>query len=154
MLEMSRQFINKDRVNRMSGDDGEAIESTLVAGELKQIKGFMDIKVIPNSSRVIDEQAEAMKLNAVADRFISDKGPFQNIPPEVFDKFLLLYLQRYGIHDAYYWVRAIREHRAKMAKNPAQPAASGGADLAEAMAGVELRNQLFNQIELQTKLVQ
>jgi hypothetical protein len=135
MLEMSRQFINKDRVRRMSGDDDSTVENELKAGELKQIKGFMDIKVIPNSSRVIDEQAEAMKLNAVADRFISDKGPFQNIPPEVFDKFLLLYLQRYGIHDAYYWVRAIREHRAKMAKNPAQPAASGGADLAEAMAG-------------------
>jgi len=137
MLEMSRQFINKDRIRRMAGEIEAVDEKTLSAGELKQIKGFMDIKVIPNSSRVIDEQAEAMKLNAVADRFVSGKGPFQNVPPEVYEKFLLLYLQKYGIHDAYYWVRAIRENRLKATKNPAQPGvqADGASAAADALMG-------------------
>ena len=116
MLEMSRQFINKDRVTRMAGDLGEAIEKKIKASDLKQIKGFMDIKVIPNSAMVIDQQAEAMKLNSVADRFVAGKGPFANIPPEVYEKFLLKYLQSYQIHDAIYWVRAVREARIESEK--------------------------------------
>jgi len=57
-----------------------------------------------------------MKLNAVADRFISAKGPFQDIPVEVYDKFLLRYLQAYGITDAPYWIQMIRSSRDKAAK--------------------------------------
>lgn len=120
-LEMSRQFITKDRLTRMVGDMGNIEEKKLKASDLKQIKGFMDIRVIPNSSMAIDQQAEAMKLNSVADRFVSQKGPFANIPEEVYDKFLLKYLQAYGVTDAIYWVRAIREGRAKAATPPTEP---------------------------------
>lgn len=116
-LEMSRQFINKDRLARMVGDMGDIEEKTIKAGDLKQIKGFMDIRVIPNSSMAIDQQAEAMKLNSVADRFTSEKGPFKEIPEEVFDKFLLKYLQAYGVTDAIYWVRAKRQARLEALKN-------------------------------------
>ena len=70
ILEMSKQFINKDRMRRIIGDSGEAQESVLEAGKLKAIKGMFDIKVIPNSSMVIDQQAEAVKLNSLADRFM------------------------------------------------------------------------------------
>lgn len=122
MLEMSRQFINKDRISRMAGDFGDVEEKKINSGELKQIKGFMDIKVVPNSSRTIDEQAEAMRLEKVADRFVAGKGPFQNVPPEVYEKFLLKYLQGYGVNDAIYWVRAIREARIKAEKTPTEPA--------------------------------
>ena len=118
MLEMSRQFINKDRIRRITGETGDIEEKSIKAGDLKQIKGMFDIKVIPNSSMVIDQQAEAIKLNAVADRFVSQKGPFQNIPDAVYDRFLLKYLNAYGIHDAIYWIRAIRDNRAKLAKTP------------------------------------
>jgi len=114
ILEMSKQFINKDRMRRIIGDSGEAQESVLEAGKLKAIKGMFDIKVIPNSSMVIDQQAEAVKLNSLADRFMSEKGPFADIPNEVFDKFLLKYLPLYGVTDAVYWVRAIRENRQKL----------------------------------------
>lgn len=126
MLEMSRQFISKDRVRRMTGELEDLEEKTLKAGELKQIKGYMDIKVVPNSSMVIDQQAEALKINAVADRFISGKGPFANIPQEVYEKFLLKYLQGYGVTDAIYWVRAIREARLKAAKPKVETPAPNG----------------------------
>lgn len=111
ILEFSRQFINKDRVARMIGETGDIEERELKAGDLKTIKGFMDIKVIPNSSMAIDQQAEALKMNAVADRFLTQKGPFSNIPEEVYDKFLLKYLLAYGITDAIYWVRARKKSR-------------------------------------------
>ena len=71
----------------------------------------MDIKVVPNSPMQIDAQAEALKLNSVADRMMSEKGPFANIPPEVKEKFLLKYWQGYGITDAVYWVRAVQKFR-------------------------------------------
>lgn len=116
MLEMSRQFVNKDRVSRMIGEFGDAEAKTLKAGDLKSIKGFMDIKVIPNSSQQVDAQAEAIKLNSVADRMTSGKGPFAIIPPEVNEKFLLKYWNAYGITDAVYWVRAVRDARLKMEK--------------------------------------
>jgi hypothetical protein len=111
ILEFSRQFINKDRVARIVGETGEKEELLLKAADLKTIKGFMDIKVIPNSSMVIDQQAEALKMNAIADRFLTQKGPFANIPEEVYDKFLLKYLMAYGITDAVYWVRERRKAR-------------------------------------------
>lgn len=118
MLEFSRQFINKDRVRRIVGETGSVTEKTAKAGDLKSIKGMMDIRVIPNSSMLIDQQAEAMRLDKVADRFTSQKGPFQNIPNEVYDKFLLKYLQAYGVHDAMYWVRIIQEQRKAAVENP------------------------------------
>jgi hypothetical protein len=120
MLEMSRQFINKDRVRRIEGEAGQIEEQKVQAGMLKAIKGMFDIKVIPNAAMVIDQQAEAMKMNAVADRFVSQKGPFANIPPEVYDKFLLDYLQAYGVTDAVYWIRLIKQAREKAP--PPQPA--------------------------------
>lgn len=116
ILEMSKQFINKDRIIRQFGADGEAVSKEVSASKLKSIKGIMDMKVIPNSSMVIDEQAEAVKLNALADRFLTNKGPFENIPSEVYDKFLLKFLQVYGIHDAMYWIREIKKNREKLAK--------------------------------------
>lgn len=114
ILEFSRQFINKDRVSRMIGDTGDLEEQTLKAGDLKTIKGFMDIKVIPNSAMVIDQQAEALKMNAIADRFLTQKGPFTGIPEEVYDKFLLKYLLAYGVTDAIYWVRARKKQRMEL----------------------------------------
>jgi len=116
ILEFSRQFINEDRVARIIGETGDIEEKTLKAADLKTIKGFMDIKVIPNSSMVIDQQAEALKMNAIADRFLTQKGPFANIPEEVYDKFLLKYLLAYGITDAVYWVRARRKARLEQEK--------------------------------------
>ena len=116
MLEMSRQFINKDRIVRMVGKNGDLENKDIKAADLKMLKGFFDIKVVPNGSMVIDQQAEAMKLNALADRFMSQKGPFEMIPPEVYDKFLLRFLQTYGITDAPYWVRSIRDSREEAAK--------------------------------------
>lgn len=131
MLEMSRQFFTKDRIRRMVGDTGTIQTQEIKVANLKQIKGFMDIKVIPNSSIVIDQQAEAIKLNSIADRFMTEKGPFANVPEEVYDKFLLKYLEAYGITDAIYWVRAKQEARAKAklaettpeTKPPVQPPA-------------------------------
>jgi len=123
MLEMSRQFINKDRIVRLAGDSDLADRGTIKAGELKQIKGYLDIKAVPNATQVIDQQAEAIKMNGIADRFVSQKGPFANIPPEVYDKFLLKYLQAYNITDAVYWVRMIREARQKNQKEAEQAAA-------------------------------
>jgi hypothetical protein len=116
MLEMSKQYVSKDRVRRMAGDAGEVDQTTLEAGKLKSILGFMDISVVPNSSMVIDQQAEAMKMDKVADRFSSGKGAFANIPQEVFDKFLYKYLLAYGVTDAIYWIRQIKDARAA---NPA-----------------------------------
>lgn len=113
MLEFARQFISEDRIKRMSGDLGIVKEDRISAGGLKSIAGFMDLKVIPNSSAALDQQAEAMKLNAVADRFSTEKGAFKGIPEEVYDKFLLKYLLSQGITDAVYWVRARAEARTK-----------------------------------------
>jgi hypothetical protein len=123
-LEMARQFITKDRISRMMGDTGDIEEKKIPASDLKQIKGFMDIRVIPNSAMAIDQQAEAIKLNSVADRFMTEKGPFANIPEEVYDKFLYKFLQAYGITDAIYWVREIRKARlgAKQPEKPVEPA--------------------------------
>jgi len=126
ILEMSRQFIDEDRVKRMIGQFGEIVTSEAKVSELKSIKGFMDIRVVPNAAAVIDQQAEAMRLNSVADRFISEKGPFAEIPVEVYDKFLLKYLQGYGITDAPYWIKAIQEARAKKVKEQPAPSANGG----------------------------
>lgn len=113
ILEMSRQFIDEDRAKRMLGKFGDIVTYESKASDLKSIKGFIDIRVVPNASAVIDQQAEAIKMNSVADRFVSQKGPFANIPEEVYDKFLLKYLQGYGITDAPYWIKAIQEARAK-----------------------------------------
>ncbi len=124
ILEMSRQFIDKDRIKRMIGQFGEIVTHEAKVGDLKSIKGFMDIRVIPNASAVVDQQAEAIKLNSVADRFISEKGPFANIPDIVYDKFLLKYLQGYNITDAPYWVKAIQEARAKALKLESKPTPS------------------------------
>ena len=126
ILEMSRQFIDKPRYKRLSGDLSPQDEqfATIHPDKLKSIKGFMDIKVVPNSSMQLDQQAEAMRLNAVADRMMAGKGPFENIPPSVYDKFLLKYLQVNGINDAVYWVREIqkaREEVEKQAKEQPQP---------------------------------
>lgn len=120
ILEMSRQFLDKDRTKRMLGQFGEIVERSAKVSDLKSIKGFIDIRVVPNASAVIDQQAEAMKLNSVADRFVSEKGPFAQIPSEVYDKFLLKYLQGYGITDAPYWIKAIQEARSKKEKVPAE----------------------------------
>lgn len=118
ILEMSRQFIGKDRTKRMLGEFGKIEEQTAKVSDLKSIKGFMDVKVVPNASAVIDQQAEALRLNSVADRFVSQKGPFANIPEAVYDKFLLKYLQGYGITDAPYWIKAIQESRVKKQGQP------------------------------------
>ncbi len=127
MLEFSRQFISKDRVRRVSGDMGHTVEQKISAGDLKSIAGFMDLKVVPNSSMVIDQQAEAMRLNGVADRFATEKGAFKDMPDEVYDKFLLKFLQANGITDAIYWVRARQEARAAMkAKGETVDQNSGG----------------------------
>lgn len=115
ILEFSKQFINEDRIRRQFGDH-EVEEKSVRAAHLKSIKGLMDIKVLPNSARAIDEQAEAMKLNTLYDRMVAGKGPFENVPSEIFDKFLLKYLPLYGIHDAIYWVRVMREERDKQSK--------------------------------------
>lgn len=109
ILEFSRQFMSKDRIVRYAGDTGSITEDKIEVGKLKSIQGFMDLSVIPNSSQVIDQQAEALKLNAIADRMGTDKPPFNGIPQSVMNKFLLKYFQAYGIHDAVYWVRAIEE---------------------------------------------
>lgn len=116
ILELSKQFIVKDRVQRYFGENEEAIEKKVSARELKSIKGMMDIKVVPNSSMVIDQQAEAMKMNALADRIVMNKGPFEAWPADVYDKFLLKYLPLYGVTDAPYWVRIIKEQRQKTEK--------------------------------------
>lgn len=121
MLEFARQFISEDRIKRISGDLGEIMENKISVGGLKSIAGFMDMKVVPNSSAALDQQAEAMKLNAVSDRFSTEKGAFKDIPDEVYDKFLLKYLLSQGITDAVYWVRARAEAREKAKAQP-QPA--------------------------------
>lgn len=118
ILELSRQFINKDRIARITGDamlEAEELNPTIKAGELKQIKGYMDIVATPNSTMVIDQQAEAMQLSSVADRLSTQKGPFQNIPDSIYDKFLLKYFKAYGMHDAVYWIKEIKAARAKAA---------------------------------------
>lgn len=130
ILEMSRQFMNKDRIARTVGEFGNIDEKKIKASDLKSIKGFMDIKVVPNSAMVVDQQVEAIRLNGVADRFVSEKGPFAGIPSEVYDKFLTRFLSAYGISDAIHWVRLIKENREKLAKEekkaaketPANPA--------------------------------
>lgn len=127
MLEMSRQFIDKDRIKRMVGKSGDIEEATVKASELKAIKGFMDIKVVPNGSMVVDQQAEIMKFNTLADRFVSQKGPFEGIPPEVYDKFLLRFLQLYGITDAPYWIRTIKESRKELEKEQEKAASAPAA---------------------------
>lgn len=129
ILELSRQFINKDRFVRLAGRGTEEDQRVLIkAADLKQIKGFMDIKVTPNSATVIDQQAEIMRMNAVADRFSAGKGPFANIPQEVFDQFLLKYLQINGFNDAVYWVRMIREARDKAQKDVKKDATNPGGE--------------------------
>lgn len=134
MLEFSRQFISEDRIKRKAGDMGVVTENKISAGGLKSIKGFMDMSVIPNSSAVLDQQAEAMKVNAVADRFATEKGAFKDMPDEVYDKFLYKYLKTQGFTDAIYWVRA------KIEAREAAKAAGGGAtpqpDPAPAPAGL------------------
>ena len=116
ILEMSRQYVNKDRISRIVGEFGDEQIYSAKESDLKSIKGMMDIRVIPNSAHVVDQQAEAIRLNAVADRFVSQKGPFANIPPEVYEKFLLTYLRSQGITDSPYWVKTIRDARLKAAK--------------------------------------
>lgn len=116
ILELSRQYINKNRVKRMVGETGEIEEKLLKASDLKTIKGFMDIKILPNSAMAVDQQAEAMRMNTIADRFTLQKGPFANIPEEVYDKFLLKYLLANGITDAVYWVRMRQKARLEQKK--------------------------------------
>ncbi len=113
ILEMSKQYMNEDRIKRIVGEFGDEQIYNAKESDLKSIKGMMDIRVIPNSAHVVDQQAEAIRLNAVADRFVSQKGPFENIPPEVYDKFLLVYLRSQGITDAPYWVKQVRDARIK-----------------------------------------
>lgn len=111
ILEFSRQFMSKDRVTRMAGDMGTVEEKKISVAKLKSIVGFMDMQVVPNSAQSQDVQAEAMRLNAMADRFQTAQGAFKDIPNEVYDKFLLKYFTANGIADAVYWVRAISEAR-------------------------------------------
>lgn len=111
MLEFSRQFMSKDRVVRMAGDTAAIEEKKISIAKLKNISGFMDMQVVPNSAMAQDVQAEAMRLNAMADRFQTAQGAFKDIPNEVYDKFLLKYFIANGITDAAYWVRAISEAR-------------------------------------------
>lgn len=140
MLEFSRQFMSKDRVRRITNETGENIDQKISASGLKSIAGFMDLNVVPNSSMVIDQQAEAMRLNGVADRFATEKGAFKDIPDEVYDKFLLKFLQANGVTDAVYWVRARQEARVKAkasGETPEQGGGGTGADmLKQAMASV------------------
>ncbi|RMD72228.1 MAG: hypothetical protein D6822_01680, partial [Cyanobacteria bacterium J149] len=116
MLEMARQFINKDRVVRIMGEktlEHKADFYKIKAADLKSIKGFMDIQVIPSSTRAVDEQAEAMKLNGLADRIALQKPPFDRMTPELYDRFLLKYLPLFGFRDAIYWVRSMRGQEGK-----------------------------------------
>lgn len=112
ILEMSRQFINEDRVVRIIGEKSLLYDSDfykISALELKKIKGFMDIKIIPSSTRAIDEQAEVMKLNGLVDRVGSGRPPFDRITPELHERLLLKYLPLFGFKDASYWIRKMRE---------------------------------------------
>jgi hypothetical protein len=112
ILEMSRQYINSDRVVRLVGEKSLLYDSEfykIEASQLKKIKGFMDIKVIPSSTRAVDEQAEAMKLNGLADRIGIGRPPFDRITPELQERFLLKYLPLFGFRDASYWIRKMRE---------------------------------------------
>jgi hypothetical protein len=142
MLEFSRQFMSKDRVMRVAGDLGAVSEKKIEAAKLKSIQGFMDMKVVPNSSMVIDQQAEAMKLNAMADRFQTNQGAFKDIPNEVYDKFLYKYFIANGITDAIYWVRAISAARSgkkdggTVTPDPDQRGGAGGMLPPEALAAM------------------
>lgn len=142
MLEFSKQFMSKERVLRMAGDLGSISEKKIEPAKLKSIAGFIDMKVVPNSSMVIDQQAEAMRLNAMADRFQTNKGAFKDIPNEVYDKFLYKYFLANGITDAIYWVRAIAQARSGKGENGTvtpdpEEAAAGGVppQVLAAMAG-------------------
>lgn len=139
MLEFSRQFISKDRILRLSGDMGHVSEKRISASGLKSIVGFMDLSVIPNSAMVVDQQAEAIRMNAVADRFASEKGAFKDMPDEVNDKMLFQFLKAYGITDAVYWVRARQEAReAAKKRGETTNSATGGTGkelLEKALAG-------------------
>lgn len=111
MLEMARQFFDKDRIARLTGQAGEVEQEfyTIEVSKLKSIKGYMDIQVIPSSTRAIDEQAEAMKLNGLLDRMGSGKPPFDKMTPNLYYRFLLKYLPLFGFHDAIYWIREMRK---------------------------------------------
>lgn len=118
ILEFSRQFFDADRTARLTGEQGTRDLKVEVA-DLKSIRGFMDIRVTPDSAMVVDQQADAMRMNAVADRLTVGKGPFANVPEEVYDMFFTKYLQAYGIHDAPLWARQRREAREKLG-NPSE----------------------------------
>ncbi|MEM4270794.1 MAG: hypothetical protein QXO70_01720, partial [Candidatus Pacearchaeota archaeon] len=111
MLEMSRQFFNKDRIVRLTGTLGEEEKGfyNIEVSKLKAIKGYMDIQVIPSSTRAIDETAEAMKLNGLLDRMASGRPPFDRMTPNLYSRFLLKYLPLFGFHDAIYWVREMNK---------------------------------------------
>jgi len=140
MLEFARQFMSKERIVRMSGDLGAISEEKIDPAKLKSIVGFMDMKVLPNSSMAVDQQAEAMKLNAMADRFQTEKGAFKNIPNSVYDKFLYKYFMANGITDAVYWVRAIAESREK-AQNPEPVAKPPAPQIPQGIPGLPLSPQ-------------
>ena len=111
ILEMSRQFFTKDRIVRLVGEKSLQAQSDIYkikVDELKSIKGYMDIQVIPSSTRAVDEQAEAMKLNALFDRMATGRGPFARMTDELYDRFLLKYLPLFGFKDVAYWIRAMR----------------------------------------------
>lgn len=112
MLEMARQFFDKDRIVRLTGVGKNDIENeyyTIDVSKLKSIKGYMDIQVLPSSTRAIDEQAEAMKLNGLLDRIATGRPPFDKMTDNLYYRFLLKYLPLFGFHDAIYWVREMKK---------------------------------------------
>lgn len=105
ILEMSKQFFNKKRIIRIAGENKI---KEIYPEDVRSIKGFMDIHVIPASTRAVDEQAEAMKLNTLLPALAKKAPPFHRMTDELYDRFLLKYLPLFGFRDATYWVRAMR----------------------------------------------
>lgn len=128
MLEMSRQFLNKDRIVRLVGNyndfEGEQFYK-IKASDLKSIKGYMDIQIIPSSTRSVDEQAEAMKLNGLLDRISTGRPPFDKMTDNLYYRFLLKYLPLFGFHDAVYWIREMRKQVASSMPTMGKPEKKG-----------------------------
>lgn len=112
MLEMARQFFDKNRIVRLKGEktfEWEKEYYEIDVSQLKSIKGYMDIQVIPSSTRAVDEHAETMKLNSLFDRMSTGRPPFDRMTPNLYYRFLLKYLPLFGFHDALYWIREMRK---------------------------------------------
>ena len=128
MLEMARQFFDKNRIIRLTGQkslDFEKEYYEIDVSQLKSIKGYMDIQVIPSSTRAVDEQAEAMRLNSLFDRMSSGRPPFDKMTPNLQYRFLLKYLPLFGFHDALYWVREMRKQEQQIQLQQEQQAQKG-----------------------------